>query len=89
MRDTVFILALALLGTALVVLVLFGDGGSIAGLESERFGRLAYLTTLALVIGAGLVATRGRLSPKLWHVAVWLALLAALMFGYQAFGPGG
>jgi aspartyl protease family protein len=88
MRNTVYILAFAILGTALVLLMLFGDSGPIAGIEPDRFGRLAQLTALALVIGAGLVATRGRLSPKLWHVAVWLALLAALMFGYQAFGPG-
>jgi predicted aspartyl protease len=85
MRNTVYILAFAILGTALVLLLLFGDGPSIAGVEPGAFARFSYLGALALVIGAGLVASRGRFSARLWHVAVWLGLFVVLMVAYQMF----
>ncbi|HUG61925.1 MAG TPA: hypothetical protein VMP03_08770 [Methylomirabilota bacterium] len=87
MRNTVYILAFAILGTALAALLLFGgDGGSIAGMDPDRFARLAGLGALAVLIGSGILASsRSGLSPRLWHVAAWLAVLVALMLGYQWF----
>ncbi len=86
MRDTVLILGLAILATGLVVLIVFGDGPSIAGLAPEGFGRLVALSALVVLIGSGLIGFRGRLSPRLWHVAVWLALFVALIAAYNFLG---
>jgi aspartyl protease family protein len=85
MRNTVLLVALGILGTGLAVLLLSGEGASLGGLGQDRFASLVQLGAIALVVGAALAGTRGRLSPRLWHVAVWLAVLVALMTGYQAF----
>lgn len=89
MRQTVFYLGLAILVTAMLALVLFADGGSVAGLEPAKFASLASLAAVALMVGSGLLRharTPGRL--RLWHAAVWLGVLVALMAGYQAFHAG-
>lgn len=83
MRNTALIVGLAILATGLAALLLFGDDPTIAGLAPDGFARLVTLSALAAVIGAGLVGIRGRLAPRLWHVAVWLGLLVALMAGYS------
>jgi hypothetical protein len=84
--NTVFILGLAILATALAVLLLFGSGGGpIAGMSPDGFASLAALLAIALMVGSSLIR-RGEGRPKLWHAAVWLAVLVGLMAGYRAFG---
>jgi predicted aspartyl protease len=84
MRDTVTILALAILATALAVLLLSGSGGAVAGMDPDAFARLAALASIGILVGAALIG-RGGTRPRLWHAAVWLAILVALMAGYRAF----
>jgi hypothetical protein len=84
MGNTVYILGLAILATALVVLLVFGSGGTVGGIDAHSFARFASLAAIAVLVGAAVVG-RGAPRPKLWHAAVWLALLVALMAGYQAF----
>jgi len=83
MRRVAFPLALAIAVTGLIALLLFGGDGGILGLDDERFADLAKMGAIALVIGAALIGGRGRFSPRLWHAAVWLALVVALMAGWQ------
>lgn len=86
MNNTIFILGMAILATALGALLLFGgDGGNIAGLPADRFASLAALTAVAVLVGSAFVGNRLATRPKLWHAAVWLAILVALMAGYRAF----
>lgn len=68
----------AILVTGVAVLVLFGDGGQVLGIEP---GQLAALTAmLALLV----VLLRGRLpdGPAFGSLAVWGLLLALLVGGY-------
>ena len=88
MGQTVFYLGLAIIVTALIALLLFADGGSVAGMDPSRFASLASLAAVALLVGSGLLHGRHRANMRLWHAAVWLAVLVALMAGYQAFGGG-
>lgn len=85
MRNVVFYVGLAVIATALVLLVLFDDGGSTLGMDSDRFASLAQLTAVALLVGSALLATRHRVNMRLWHAAVWLAAFVALLFGYTVF----
>lgn len=86
MNNTLFIVGMAILATALAALLLFGgDGGSVAGLSPDSFASLAALTAVAVLVGSALVGNRMATRPKLWHAAVWLAVLVALMAGYRAF----
>jgi aspartyl protease family protein len=88
MRDTILYVALAVIGTGLAVLLLSGDGASLGGLGQDRFASLVSLVAIALVIGAAVIG-RNRIGaggrPRLWHAAAWLAVLVALVAGYQAF----
>jgi predicted aspartyl protease len=88
MGQTVFYLGLAIIVTALLALVFFADGGSVAGMDPSTFASLASLAAVALLVGSGLLHGRHRANMRLWHAALWLALLVALMAGFQAFGGG-
>lgn len=84
MRRTVMWLGLAIVATAVGALMLFGGSGSVAGMEPAAFARLARLVVILMMVSAVFVGFRRRLTPRLWHVAVWLGLLVALMAGWQA-----
>ncbi len=84
MRNTLYIVALAIVVTACILLVLFSSSGSIAGLEPDQFASLAQFTAIALLVGAALVSTRHRVNLRLWHGAAWLAVLVVLVVGYNA-----
>ena len=83
MRSPVLLAGLAILVTGLAVLLLFGDGPSVAGLAPDDFASLVSLSAIALLVGAGLFAFRRPVSPRLWHVAAWLAVLVGLMAAYE------
>lgn len=83
MRSPFLLAGLAILGTALAVLLLFGQNGSVAGLDPDSFARLAGLAAVALLVGAGLLASRHRANMRLWHAAAWLAILVALIAAYS------
>jgi predicted aspartyl protease len=85
MGQTVFYLGLAIIVTALGALLLFGDSGSVAGMAPETFASVASLAAVALLVGSGLLRGRHLRNMRLWHAALWLAVLVALMAGYQAF----
>lgn len=86
MNPSLFLVGIGILATALVLL-LFAGGSPVDGITGDQFARLASLSAVGVLLAAGLVASRGQVGPRLWHVAVWLALLVALMLGYQSFGP--
>ena len=74
---------LLILGGALIVLLLSGDGERIAGMEPDQFAQLAMTTGLLSVMVAGFWHQfRGRLGANLTALLVWGALGAALVAGY-------
>lgn len=89
MRNPFLIAGLAILATATLVLVFFGDSGSIVGLAPDDFAQVAQLSAIALLVGSALLLSRHRINMRLWHAAAWLAVLVALMAGYQYVGGGG
>lgn len=90
MKNPIFLVAIAILLTAMVALMLFGGDGKLAGMPAGRFASATILSVWAMTIAAALFASRsrwgrGRISPRLWHVALWLAILAALIVGYRIY----
>lgn len=79
-----FWVVIAISITAMAILML-GSGGSVAGLSPDGFASVAILSAWAMVIGAGLFVSRNRVRPRLWHVALWLAILVAVMAGYHLY----
>ncbi|MDQ6437860.1 TIGR02281 family clan AA aspartic protease [Mesorhizobium sp. LHD-90] len=76
-------IGLGILGVGLVVLLVTDSSGSVLGLDNDRFARLVYLGAIVAVISAGLVSSRRQLSGGLRAAALWLAMLLALVAGYQ------
>lgn len=75
--------ALGALALAAVVLVVQHDAGTVLGMASEHFARLAALSALGLVVGAGLLwRMRGRVRESVAMAAVWMLIAAALVVGY-------
>ena len=54
-RLTVF---LVVIGIGLAVLIVNNDSGHILGLQSDDFGRVVYLLPIALMLSAGIWASR-------------------------------
>lgn len=71
----------------LAVTILFlvvTDGGAIGPLQGAEIARLAAMVALLIVIGGGIVFSRGfNLSSATRHAAIWLALLLALVLAYS------
>ncbi len=76
-------IALAILGGGLLYLLLSGADGSPAGLPGDDFARLVYLTALGLVLAAGVIGSGIGLRGAARSIAIWLAIIVALVAGYQ------
>lgn len=85
MRRPFLLAGIAILLTAMAVLVVFDDGGRLGGLESDAVAGMAQLGALALVIGAGLFATRQGAMVRFRQAMIWLAVASVLVVGYMAF----
>ncbi len=76
-------IGLGILGVALVVLIAVGDGGQVAGVEGDRFGNLAYLSALIVLLSAGFWHSfRDRMGENLRALLVWAGIGAVVVAGY-------
>ncbi|WP_237154084.1 hypothetical protein [Oryzibacter oryziterrae] len=87
MRIPVFGIALVLLAASLLTLLVFGKSPAILGLSPDDFASAGYLTVWGLLVASALVFGRPRIHARLWHIAAWLAIFAALAAGYTYFHP--
>lgn len=78
-----FWIAIAILGIGLVLLLWNDSSGSVLGLDTDRFGELVYFVPLGLVLGAGVLGSGIGLGQATRSIAIWLALVVALVAGYQ------
>lgn len=76
-------IALAILGGGLLFLLISGEDGTPAGLPGDDFARLVYLTALGLVLAAGVIGSGIGLRGAARSIAIWLAIVVALVGGYQ------
>ena len=83
MRKSAYI-ALAIVAVALVALLVLGDRGSMLGLPSDDFARVAALSALVVFIGGGMFG-RGRLGEHIRAAAIWLviALVLVALYAYR------
>ncbi|MCX7304781.1 MAG: TIGR02281 family clan AA aspartic protease [Hyphomicrobiales bacterium] len=78
-----FWIGIAILAAGLIVLLALGSGGSVLGIDSDRFGHLVYLAALGAVIGTGILVSGQRFGQTVRTLAVWLLVILALMAGYE------
>lgn len=79
------ILVFAILGVGLALLLFNHDSGQTLGMANDDFGNFIYLLPIAIMIGAGAVATRGHFRRNLTYLAIWsgVALLFVGIYVYQ------
>ena len=88
-RLTVF---LVVIGIGLAVLIVNNDNSRILGLQSDDFGRVVYLLPIALMLSAGIWASRRSVGETMRHMMIWLVIILALVTVYlyrqEALGVG-
>lgn len=85
-------IVLAILGIGLAILLFSNDSGRIFGLESDEFGRFVYLLPIALMLSAGIWASRRGIGETMRQLLIWLVIILALatlyLYRQEAFGVG-
>ncbi|MBY5790333.1 TIGR02281 family clan AA aspartic protease [Rhizobium leguminosarum bv. viciae] len=88
-RLTVF---LVVIGIGLAVLILNSDNSRILGLQSDDFGRVVYLLPIALMLSAGIWASRRSVGETMRQMMIWLVIILVLVTVYlyrqEALGVG-
>ncbi|MCV9942366.1 MULTISPECIES: TIGR02281 family clan AA aspartic protease [unclassified Rhizobium] len=88
-RLTVF---LVVIGIGLAVLIVNNDSSRILGLQSDDFGRVVYLLPIALMLSAGIWASRRSVGETMRQMMIWLVIILALVTVYlyrqEALGVG-
>ncbi len=74
---------LALIAGGLLYLLVAGSDGAPFGLPGDDFARVVYLSALGLVVAAGLFGSGIGMGGAARSIAIWLAIAAALVGGYQ------
>ncbi|MBX5161186.1 TIGR02281 family clan AA aspartic protease [Rhizobium sp. NZLR8] len=88
-RLTVF---LVVIGLGLAVLIVNNDSSRILGLQSDDFGRVVYLLPIALMLSAGIWASRRSIGETVRQMMIWLVIILTLatvyLYRQEALGVG-
>jgi aspartyl protease family protein len=82
-RDWMIWLILGAIAIAMILLLASGDSGMVLGIEDEIFARTFYLGLLSVVIAGGVIGSGIGFGRGVRIAAVWAAIIAVLMAGYQ------
>lgn len=77
-------LLLLILGSALLILILRHDAGTVAGMTTDDFFRLAFLVALLIFLGIGVFASAMRPGEVFRSMAFWFMAIVVLV-GLHAF----
>ncbi|MCE4222711.1 TIGR02281 family clan AA aspartic protease [Methylobacterium sp. C25] len=76
-------IGLGILGAALIALIVAGDHSQVVGVDSDQFGRMAYLGALLVLMTAGVWHRfRDRMGENLRHLLIWVVIGAVVIAGY-------
>ncbi|MGO4350897.1 TIGR02281 family clan AA aspartic protease [Rhizobium sp. RAF36] len=78
-RLTIFLL---ILGIGLAILVFNNGNDRIMGMETDDFGRMVYLLPIALMLSAGIWASRRNIGETMRNLMIWLVIILALATVY-------
>lgn len=78
-RLTIF---LAIIGLGLALLIFNNDTGTTFGMDNDDFGRLIYLLPIALMLSAGIWASRRNIGQTARHLLIWLVIILGLVTLY-------
>ncbi|WP_306025856.1 TIGR02281 family clan AA aspartic protease [Oceaniradius stylonematis] len=78
-----FFIVLAIIAGALIVLFAAGDTTAIAGMSGDQFASLVFLGLIGTTLAASLLAGRQRAGDLIRQIAIWVAIILALVAGYE------
>ncbi|MCR9122741.1 MAG: TIGR02281 family clan AA aspartic protease [Phyllobacteriaceae bacterium] len=78
-----FFIVLAIIAGALIVLFVAGDTTAIAGMSGDQFASLVFLGLIGTTLAASILAGRQRAGDLLRQIAIWVAIILALVAGYE------
>lgn len=78
-RLTVFLL---IIGIGLAILLFNNGNDRIMGMEADDFGRMVYLLPIALMLSAGVWASRRNIGETMRNLMIWLVIILALATVY-------
>jgi len=83
MRNTLLWVGLAIVVTGMIVLVLGDILTGMDGARGDQIVSLVAMTALLVVLGGNMAgAYSGRGGAMLQHIAIWLAIIAAIALAY-------
>jgi aspartyl protease family protein len=82
MRFGMFGVVIGVVIAGLAVLFINRDTGQSFGIDNDSFARMVALVPFALLLSAGIVASRGNLGQNLRFAAWWLVIALILVIGY-------
>jgi len=83
--DRLLWIVLAALGIAALLLMFNDSAGRTLGLDNDDFASVIYLGSIALVVGAGVVARARFGGNVLTQIIIWLGIVLALVVGYKLY----
>ncbi|MGC4025672.1 MAG: hypothetical protein QM744_11295 [Mesorhizobium sp.] len=83
--DRLLWIVLAALGIAALLLMFNDSAGRTLGLSNSDFASVIYLGSIALVVGAGVVARARFGGNVLTQIILWLGIVLALVVGYKLY----
>jgi aspartyl protease family protein len=75
-------LALVIIGIGLALLLFNNSAGTTFGMDNDDFARVVYLVPIALVMSAGIWASRHTASQSLRYLLIWLVIILGLSAAY-------
>ncbi|RWB91394.1 MAG: TIGR02281 family clan AA aspartic protease [Mesorhizobium sp.] len=81
--NRLFWIVMAVIGIAVVLLMLNDSSGRTLGFANDDFGRLIWLGALGTLIGASFLRSGRPLGDMARSLGVWAAIVLALIAGYQ------
>ena len=82
-RGRLFWIVLAVIGAALILLIVNDSGGSTLGLPNDSFASLVYLGVWGTVLAVGILASGRRLADTARSLAMWMLIILVFVAGYQ------
>lgn len=81
--ERYFWYAVAMLGAGLLLFFIAGADGTESGPDGDSLARMVYLGALGTVVAAGIFGSGRRLGEIARTLAVWMAIVLALVAGYE------
>ena len=73
--------AFAILGTGLILLLLFGESAAL-GIPAEQLAALTAMLALLVYLGGGMLSGRAPMGTLLRYAVIWGGLLCLVVGGY-------